>query len=117
MIPPTASDVLSLLVGALGKSVITEPEQLLVVQTDKSGQFSEGAPLCIVEAKSTEDVVAVVKIASETATPVVTRGGGSGLAGGAIGGPGEIVLSLAKMNRIKEISVDDRLGCFGVFGQ
>jgi glycolate oxidase len=108
MNPPTASDVLSLLVGALGKSVITEPEQLLVVQTDKSGQFSEGAPLCIVEATSTDDVVAVLKIASETATPVVTRGGGSGLAGGAIGGPGEIVLSLAKMNRIKEISVDDR---------
>ena len=60
------------------------------------------------EADSTDDVAHVLRIAHEAGTPVVTRGGGSGLAGGAIGSPGEIVLSLARMNRIIEISREDR---------
>jgi glycolate oxidase len=49
-----------------------------------------------------------MKIANQTLTPVVTRGAGSGLAGGAIGSLGEIVLSLAKMNKIIEISTENR---------
>jgi len=104
----TAPDVVSLLSQALGGGVLTDPVVLAQAQADKSGHVSSAVPLCVVEAASTQEVVTVVRIASQTNTPIVPRGGGSGLAGGAIGGGGDIVLSLARMNRIMEISVEDR---------
>jgi glycolate oxidase len=88
--------------------VLTDPKSLAEARTDRSGKTSDFDPICVVEARSTDDVVAVMKIANQTRTPVVTRGAGSGLAGGAIGSLGEIVLSLAKMNKIIEISTENR---------
>lgn len=101
-------EVLAHLREILGERVIVDPSRLSEAQADKSGQVSHGPPLCVVEAHSTNDVAHVLRVAHETRTPVVTRGGGSGLAGGAIGSPGEIVLSLACMNRIIEMSREDR---------
>ena len=100
--------VLEQLLQELPHALVLEPEQLRALMSDKSGHTSAGPPLCVVEALSIEDVVKVVTIASQHQIPLVTRGAGSGLAGGAIGGPGEIVLSLAKMNAILEISASDR---------
>ena len=56
-----------------------------------------------------DDVRSTLRIATETGTPVVTRGAGTGLAGGAIASTGEIVLSTLAMNRILEVSADDEL--------
>lgn len=104
----SSSEVVNRLQRSLGERVVLEVSQLVETQGDKSGQISGGPPLCLVEPLSTADVSEVLLIANETRTPVVARGGGSGLAGGAIGSPGEIVLSLAKMNQIVEISREDR---------
>ena len=98
------AEVVARLRQALGERVIVDSARLAEAQADKSGQVSAHPPLCVIEATSTADVAEVLRIAHETKTPVVTRGGGSGLAGGAIAGAGEIVLSLARMNRIIEIS-------------
>jgi glycolate oxidase len=106
--PEEHDSVLSQLLQALGASVITAESALDEARSDRSGKTSESAPLCVVEAKDTKDVAEVMKIANRSHTPVVVRGGGSGLAGGAIGSAGEIVLSLAKMNKIVEISTDNR---------
>ena len=103
-----SAEVVARLRQALGERVILDSARLAEAQADKSGQVSAHPPLCVIEATSTADVAEVLRIAHETKTPVVTRGGGSGLAGGAIAGAGEIVLSLARMNRIIEISRDDR---------
>jgi glycolate oxidase len=105
----SGSDVVSVLRGVLGEAVSTDPNTLEQVRSDKSGQVSLGKPLCVVYPTTTDEVSHILRIAYDTDTPVVTRGGGSGLAGGAMGSPGEIVLSLERMNRIIEISVDDRL--------
>ena len=105
----SSSDVLALLRDVLGDGVTTEHDTLEQVRADKSGHISTGQPLCVVYPTTTDEVSQVLRIANNTETPVVTRGGGSGLAGGAIGSPGEIVVSLERMNRIIEISVDDRL--------
>lgn len=102
------SAVLAQLIQALGDAVLTDQESLLIARADKSGKVSSTNPLCVIEATKTDDVVKVMEIASRSNTPVVVRGGGSGLAGGAIGSAGEIVLSLAKMNRILEISAENR---------
>ena len=106
--PEEPGVVLRQLIDALGEAVLTDPKSLAAARTDRSGKTSDFDPICVVEAKSTDDVVAVMKIANQTLTPVVTRGAGSGLAGGAIGSLGEIVLSLAKMNKIIEISTENR---------
>jgi glycolate oxidase len=101
--------LVSLLRSNLGDVVSTTPEALESVRADRSGQVSESAPLAVVTARSIADVQATMRFATEHGIPVVTRGAGTGLAGGAIGGAGEIVLSTLEMNRILEINVDDEL--------
>lgn len=102
------SGVLASLQDALGRQVSVDSQDTDAARADKSGHRSAGEPLCVVFAESTEDVATVLRIAKRFQTPVVARGAGSGLAGGAIGSPGEIVLSLERMNRILEISTEDR---------
>jgi glycolate oxidase len=65
--------------------------------------------LALVHATSIADVQATLRIATEFNVPVVTRGAGTGLAGGACGSGGTIVLSVARMNRILEIHPEDEL--------
>ncbi|WP_425432989.1 FAD-binding oxidoreductase [Glaciihabitans tibetensis] len=101
--------LVSLLRSDLGQSVSTAPEALEAVRADRSGQVSHSAPLAVVTARSIEDVQATMRFAFEHGIPVVPRGAGTGLAGGAIGSAGEIVLSTLEMNRILEINLDDEL--------
>lgn len=97
------------LIDALGTAVTTDPGELDRVRADKSGQQSGGSPAALVNARSVEDVQATLRIASAHRRPVVPRGAGTGLSGGAIGDSGEIVLSVAAMDRILEINPVDEL--------
>jgi glycolate oxidase len=97
------------LVAALGNAVSTLPADLEPLRADRSGRLSDGAPLALVRARSIEDVQATMRIATLHRIPVVPRGAGTGLAGAATAGPGEIVLSTLAMNEILEINVDDEL--------
>lgn len=105
----SAPDVVALLRSELGDRVDTTPGSLEQARADRSGHRSTGTPLAVVHAESTADVQAVLRIATATATPVVTRGAGTGLAGAANAGPGEIALSTLRMRRILEVDVDDQL--------
>lgn len=102
-------DVLTRLRDALGASVSTDPAVLDATREDRSGWRSATPPLAVVHAASVADVQEVMRIAHETHTPVVPRGAGTGLAGGAIASPGAIVLDMSRMNRILEISEADEL--------
>lgn len=102
-------DIVDQLSRALPGIVSTDPEALDACRTDRSGHVAPGRPLALVEARSIEDVQTVCRIASATNTAVVTRGAGSGLAGGGIAGTGEIVLSTMHMNRILEVSTANQL--------
>ncbi len=62
----------------------------------------------VVRPRSTPEVVEVMRLAQQERIPVTPRGGGTGKAGGAIPVQGGIVLSLEKMNRIKEIDASNR---------
>ena len=103
------ADVVARLRAELGDRVVTDPAALAPLRTDRSGALAAGAPLARVEAASIADVRATCRIASATGTPIVPRGAGSGLAGGASAGAGTIVLSTAGMRRILEINADDQL--------
>lgn len=104
-----ADRVLATLRRALGDAVSTDAAELETARADKSGWRSAAAPLAIVNATSVAHVQTALRIASETGTPVVPRGAGTGLAAGATGSAGEIVLSTLGMNRILEISEADEI--------
>ncbi len=93
----------------LGAAFSTDDAERAAVRVDRSGWVAAGMPLGIVHATSVEQVQATLRIASEFGVPVVPRGAGTGLAGGATGGEGAIVLSVAGMNRILEIEPHDEL--------
>jgi len=57
----------------------------------------------VLRPESTEQVSAILKLANETRTAIVPQGGNTGLVGGQIPHHGEIVLSLNRLNRIREI--------------
>ena len=102
-------DVVGLLREALAGRVDTDPARLDAMRADKSGHAAAGSPIALVHAASIDDVQTTMRIASATGTPVVVRGAGTGLAGGANAGTREIVLSLRGMDRILEVRADDLL--------
>ncbi len=70
--------------------------------TDKTSNLSS-APDAVVAARNSDDVSLVMKICNDFKVPVIPRGGGSGVTGGAVAVNGGIVLSLERMSRILEI--------------
>jgi alkyldihydroxyacetonephosphate synthase len=60
-------------------------------------------PLGVAFPATTEEVVAVLAWAEETRTPIVPRGGGSGVSGGAEPRPDAVVLDLSRMDRVLEV--------------
>ncbi|MFA4841349.1 MAG: FAD-dependent oxidoreductase, partial [Agrococcus sp.] len=88
--------------------LVTDPAALDVARADKSGHRSIAAPLAIVEAEDASHVQAALRWASEHRVPVVPRAAGTGLAGGAIAGGGELVVSVDRMRRLLDVSVVDQ---------
>lgn len=101
--------VLDSLRAELGDAVSVDSAHLTQVRTDMSGHSSSAPPIALVNARNAADVQATLRVATEHRVPVVPRGAGTGLAGGAIGGDGEIVLSTLGMNRVVELSMADQL--------
>ena len=66
-------------------------------------------PLAVVLPENTEQIKTVLKLCRENAVPVVTRGAGTGLAGGAMPLSESIVLGLSKLNQIKSIDIENQL--------
>jgi glycolate oxidase len=79
--------------------------------------FAAHEPDAVVFARSTTDVSKLLQFASREKVPVTARGGGFGYVGGCVPARGGIALSLAQMNRIKEISFSDAIAIVepGVF--
>ena len=100
---------LAALRAALGDIVDVSDAALEAARADRSGHVAVGRPLAVVHAESVEHVQQTMRIATETRTPVVVRGAGTGLAGAANAGEGEIVLSTRRMTRIHEIRAEDLL--------
>lgn len=101
--------VVSLLRDALGARVDVSEQARQDARADRSGHAAVGLPLAVVHAESVDDVQQTVRIATATRTPVVVRGAGTGLAGAANAGDGEIVLSLRRMDAVLEVRPDDLL--------
>jgi glycolate oxidase len=103
-------DIYKELADAIGTDAVSCDESRLENYAyDMAGKVWGHMPEVIAYPKSTEQVSAVMKIASKYRLPVTPRGAGSGLNGGAVPLAGGIVLSLERMNRILEIDTINRV--------
>ena len=83
-------------------AVLVEREALHPYECDGLSAYRE-TPLVVVLPSTEDEVAAVLGIARETSTPVVARGSGTGLSGGALPLADGVLLSLAKFNRIARV--------------
>ena len=96
-------DELRALLGA--KAVADDGETFAAHSGDK--WFAHEAPEVVLFAETTEQVSTVLRFANERRIPVTPRGAGFGYVGGCVPVKRGIALSLARMNRIKEINFAD----------
>jgi glycolate oxidase len=90
--------------------VVTGRAGLGVYELDASDEAITGIhrPLAAVMPATTEQVAAVARLAAKHGLPILARGSGTGLAGGAIATRGGIMVVTARMNAIEEVNLVDR---------
>ena len=93
----------SLIAGLPDGTVVTDPAITEGYRQDRAFDPSAGKPLAVVRPRSTEEVQTVLRWATANRVPVVPRGAGSGLSGGATALDNGIVLSMEKM---RDITID-----------
>jgi glycolate oxidase len=99
------------LAAALGPevSLISDPDITASYSRDQAPFASAAAPFAVLLAHSAAEISIAVKYANENSIPVVTRGAGSGLSGGANSTAGSLVISLEKMNQIIKIDTANQI--------
>ncbi|CAL9652691.1 putative FAD-linked oxidoreductase [Streptomyces sp. enrichment culture] len=89
--------------------VITDPARMASFARDEAAGAPHGFPSAVVQPADTADVARVVAYCAERGVPVVARGAGTGLSGGANAIDGCVVVSFAAMDRVLRIDPDERL--------
>ncbi|MDA0263369.1 MAG: FAD-binding protein [Chloroflexi bacterium] len=89
------------------ENVVFHPDDLLVFEYD--GSVDRGLPQAVVFPASTDEVSRVIALAHRAGVPVVGRGTGTGLSGGAITPPGGIQVAFPRMNHILEVDTENRI--------
>ena len=87
--------------------LLLEKEDVIVYEQD--GSIFQVMPEVVVVPRDVQQVAAVIKAAKQANVPIVPRGSGTGLAGGAVPAEGGIVLSLARLDRILKIDLQNRI--------
>jgi glycolate oxidase len=107
--PGTAPIVRALRAVLPADRVLTDPDVVLGYRHDEAEWAPHGEPAAVVRARDTAEVAATVRACAELAVPVVPRGAGTGLSGGANAVDGCVVLSLEAMRAVLGIDPAERL--------
>jgi glycolate oxidase len=86
-----------------GLRLLTDPLDRESHRRDETAYLDTGLPLAVALPETTEDVAALVRLCGEHDVPIVPRGAGTGLSGGAAGIEGALTIAFTRMNRILEI--------------
>src|SRR5512142_1571433 len=101
------ADVAALLASIVGsRHCITDPSELRTYECDGLTSFRVMPGIVFVPG-STEEVAEVVRIARRADLPIVPRGSGTGLSGGALPVPGCVVIGLSRMKKILEVDLEN----------
>ena len=105
---PTAPVLLELLGRALpADRLLVDPAVLHGLSLDQAEWAAVGRAEIAVRARTEAEVAATVRVAAELGVPIVARGAGTGLSGGANAVDGCIILDLSKMAAIVDIDPDN----------
>ncbi len=100
---PGQALVVSIRATLPGIRLLTDETDRESYRHDETAYMDAGLPLAVALPTSTEEVAALVRLAAEHRVPIVPRGAGSGLSGGAAGIDGALTIALTGMNRVLEI--------------
>ncbi len=104
--PTTTSDLKTRLLAVVGPAGLMDgAEEIAPMLVEPRGLY-RGSALLVVKPASTEEVSGVVKVCAEMGVPITPQGGNTGLCGGATP-DGQVLLSLSRMNRIRDIDTLD----------
>jgi glycolate oxidase len=95
------------LAGIVGaNAVLDRPEDLLLYEYD--GSVERAMPQAVVFPSTTEEVARLVRWAGEKGLPIVPRGAGTGLSGGALAAQGGLMIGFSRMKKIVEIDIENQ---------
>ena len=101
--PAPSPEILARFAAIVGeKYAITDPAALAPHLVEGRGLYHGTSPMML-RPGSVGDVSRILALANETRTPIVPQGGNTGLVGGQIPFAGEIILSLTRLDKIREI--------------
>src|SRR5262245_56269106 len=106
------TDLLARFAAIVGeKNAITDPQAQAPYLLEMRDLYRGHTPM-VLRPATVAEVVAILKLADETATAIVPQGGNTGLVGGQTPQHGEIVLSLNRLDRIREVDpVSNTMTC------
>jgi len=102
ILAPDLAERFRVIVG--DKHAITSEQDKAPFLVEERGLYRGHSPL-VLQPGSTAEVAAICKLASETQTAIVPQGGNTGLVGGQVPHHGEIVLSLRRLDKIRELDI------------
>jgi glycolate oxidase len=100
--------VVAEMIAAIGeRGVIFEPEETIAYECDALTAY-RCPPLAVCLPATTQEVATILKICSAYGLPVVPRGSGTSLAGGALPTADSIVIGVSRLNKVLEVDYDNR---------
>lgn len=103
---PTGAALLALIAGRIGAARVLVGEAAAPFCTDWRGLL-KGEALAVICPGDTQEVAACVALCAAHGAKIVPQGGNTGQCGGATPMGGEIVLSLSRLNRVREVDATD----------
>jgi len=100
VVSPDVIAKLTQIVGA--NNAITDPAEQEGYLVEERGLYRGNTPL-VLRPGSVAEVAAILRLANETKTPIVPQGGNTGLVGGQVPHSGEVLLSLRRLDRIRDV--------------
>jgi FAD/FMN-containing dehydrogenase len=107
-----APDLLARFIGIVGQRYAVTDRQAQEPYLVEMRDLYHGQTPVVLRPGSVNEVAAILKLANETKTAIVPQGGNTGLVGGQIPFSGEIVLSLTRLDKIREVdAVSNTMTC------
>ena len=102
-VSPVSPDLLARFAAIVGERyALSDPAAIAPFLTEERGLYHGRSPL-VLKPGAVAEVSAILKLANDTGTPIVPQGGNTGLVGGQTPHNGEIVLSLKRLDRVREV--------------
>lgn len=106
---PLAPDLIARFAAIVGdRYAVTDPAEIAPYLVEERNLYRGRSPL-VLRPGSTAEVAAICRLASETRTALVPQGGNTGLVGGQTPHHGEVVLSLKRLDRLREIDTQSNV--------